>query len=112
MEIGYARVSCGDHQDFAAQLAALTAAGCDLIFREEASGGQANRPELALAIGALKPGDVLVVWKLDRLSRSLRSSVHPGGNRRGWCRFLVTDRGGGYNDSCREVDDADLGGVR
>ena len=72
MEVGYARVSRGDHQDLAAQLAALTAAGCDPIFQEEASGGQANRPELALAIGALKPGDVLVVWKLDRLSRSLR----------------------------------------
>jgi DNA invertase Pin-like site-specific DNA recombinase len=72
MEIGYARVSRGDHQDLAAQLAALTAAGCNPIFREEASGGQANRPELARAIAALKPGDVFVVWKLDRLSRSLR----------------------------------------
>jgi len=72
MEIGYARVSRGDHQDLAAQLTALTTAGCDSIFREEASGGQANRPELARAIAALKPGDVFVVWKLDRLSRSLR----------------------------------------
>jgi DNA invertase Pin-like site-specific DNA recombinase len=72
MQIGYARVSRGDHQDLDAQVAALAAAGCDPILREEASGGQADRPELARAIRSLQPGDVLVVWKLDRLSRSLR----------------------------------------
>ncbi len=72
MEIGYARVSRGDTQDLAPQLRALTNAGCNSIYQEEASGGQADRRELARAIGALKPGDVLVVWKLDRLSRSLR----------------------------------------
>jgi len=72
MQIGYARVSRGDHQDLDAQVAALAAAGCDPILREEASGGQADRRELARAIQSLQPGDVLVVWKLDRLSRSLR----------------------------------------
>ncbi|MBM6578520.1 recombinase family protein [Microvirga sp. SRT01] len=72
MQIGYARVSRGDHQDLDAQVAALAAAGCDPILREEASGGQTDRPELARAIRSLQPGDVLVVWKLDRLSRSLR----------------------------------------
>jgi DNA invertase Pin-like site-specific DNA recombinase len=72
MEIGYARVSRGDTQDLAPQLRALTDAGCHPIYQEEASGGQADRRELARAIGALTPGDVLVVWKLDRLSRSLR----------------------------------------
>ncbi|AJP74804.1 recombinase family protein [Sphingomonas hengshuiensis] len=72
MQIGYARVSRGDHQDLGAQLAALDAAGCGRVFREEASGGKADRPELARALVALQPGDVLVVWKLDRLSRSLR----------------------------------------
>lgn len=72
MQIGYARVSRGDHQDLDAQVAALAAAGCDPILREEASGGQTDRPELARAISSLQPGDVLVVWKLDRLSRSLR----------------------------------------
>lgn len=72
MQIGYARVSRGDHQDLAAQLAALAVAGCDQVFKEEASGGQTDRPELAKALGALEAGDVLVVWKLDRLSRSLR----------------------------------------
>ncbi len=70
MEIGYARVSRGDSQDIDPQLRALRDAGCDAIYSEEASGGQADRRELARAIGALEAGDVLVVWKLDRLSRS------------------------------------------
>ena len=72
MQIGYARVSRGDSQDLDPQLRALTDAGCSIIYQEEASGAKADRPELALAIEALKPGDVLTVWKLDRLSRSLR----------------------------------------
>lgn len=72
MQIGYARVSRGDSQDLDPQLRALTEAGCSIIFQEEASGAKSDRPELALALAALKPGDVLTVWKLDRLSRSLR----------------------------------------
>jgi DNA invertase Pin-like site-specific DNA recombinase len=71
MRIGYARVSTGE-QDTAAQSAALKAAGCDLIFRETASGGRWDRPELHTLLNQLRKGDVLVVWKLDRLSRSLR----------------------------------------
>ena len=72
MQIGYARVSRGDHQDLDAQFRELERAGCETIFREEASGGDANRPELARAVASLRPGDVLTVHKLDRLSRSLR----------------------------------------
>lgn len=72
MRIGYARVSRGDHQDLTAQLETLRAAGCDKIFQEERSGADADRPVLAKAIASLGQGDVLVVWKLDRLSRSLR----------------------------------------
>ena len=72
MRIGYARVSRGDHQDLTAQLESLQAAGCEKIFQEERSGSDATRPELARAIASLGDGDVLVVWKLDRLSRSLR----------------------------------------
>ena len=72
MQIGYARVSRGDSQDLDPQLRALTDAGCSIIYQEEASGAKSDRPELALAIGALKPGDGLTVGKLDRLSRSLR----------------------------------------
>jgi DNA invertase Pin-like site-specific DNA recombinase len=72
MKIGYARVSRGDHQDLENQIVTLTAAGCETVFKEEASGGKADRQQLANAISALNNGDVLVVWKLDRLSRSLR----------------------------------------
>lgn len=71
MLIGYARVSTND-QDTAAQVAALRAAGCERIFREKASGGRWERPELHKLLEQLRKGDVLVVWKLDRLSRSLR----------------------------------------
>lgn len=71
MLIGYARVST-DEQDTAAQVAALKTAGCERIFREKASGGRWDRPELHRLLDQLRKGDVLVVWKLDRLSRSLR----------------------------------------
>src|SRR5450432_633004 len=71
MQIGYARVSTDD-QDTAAQVAALKATGCERIYREKASGGRWDRPELDRLLDQLRKGDVLVVWKLDRLSRSLR----------------------------------------
>ena len=71
MLIGYARVSSND-QDAAAQVAALKAAKCERIYREQASGGRWDRPELQRLLDQLRKGDVLVVWKLDRLSRSLR----------------------------------------
>jgi len=71
MLLGYARVSTNE-QDTAAQVGALTAAGCEQIFREKASGGRWDRPELHKLLGQLRKDDVLVVWKLDRLSRSLR----------------------------------------
>lgn len=71
MLIGYARVSSNE-QDTAAQVAALKAAKCERIYREQASGGRWNRPELQRLLDQLRRGDVLVVWKLDRLSRSLR----------------------------------------
>src|SRR5271155_1087160 len=71
MLIGYARVSTGE-QDTATQSTALKAAGCELVFREKASGGRWDRPELHKLLGQMRKSDVLVVWKLDRLSRSLR----------------------------------------
>jgi DNA invertase Pin-like site-specific DNA recombinase len=71
MRIGYARVSTQD-QDTALQIGALEAAGCERVFREKASGGRWDRPELHRLLGHLRKGDVVVVWKLDRLSRSLK----------------------------------------
>jgi len=71
MLLGYARVST-DEQDTTAQVAALKKAKCERIFREKASGGRWDRPELHRLLDQIRKGDVLVVWKLDRLSRSLR----------------------------------------
>jgi len=68
--IGYARVSTED-QATDAQVDALKAAGCAVIFREHMSGGKASRPELAKALARVQRGDVLVVARLDRLARSL-----------------------------------------
>ncbi len=68
--IGYARVST-DGQDAQLQDDALTAAGCSRIFTDKASGKNMERPELTAALDYLRPGDTLVVWKLDRFARSL-----------------------------------------
>ena len=70
---GYARVST-DEQDNAAQVVALKAAGCEPIIADTGSGGQ-RRAKLDKLLASLKEGDVLTVWKLDRLSRSLRDVV-------------------------------------
>ncbi len=68
--IGYARVS-STLQDPQLQLDALTAAGCARIFTESVSGMKTSRPELDAALDYLREGDQLVVWRLDRLRRSL-----------------------------------------
>ncbi len=68
--LGYARVSTGD-QDPQLQYDALTAAGAEQIWTDTASGARTDRPELAAVLAYARAGDVLVVWKLDRLGRSL-----------------------------------------
>ncbi|MDO5049354.1 MAG: recombinase family protein [Actinomycetaceae bacterium] len=73
--IGYARVSTAE-QHLDAQLAALNDAGCSRVFTDQASGARTDRPELAAALDYLREGDTLVVWKLDRLGRSLAHLVH------------------------------------
>lgn len=70
--IGYARVSKGDTQSVRPQVKALKGAGATKIFKETLSGGRWDRPELHRMLDHLRPGDVVVVWKLDRLSRSLK----------------------------------------
>jgi DNA invertase Pin-like site-specific DNA recombinase len=74
MLVGYARVSTQD-QDPALQLDALKAAGCEKVFTEKASGAQRDRPQLAAALDYMRSGDTLVVWKLDRLARSLKQLI-------------------------------------
>ena len=70
MQVGYARVSTPD-QSLAVQLEALQQHGCTKIFQEVASGTQADRQGLTAALDYVRPGDTLVVWRLDRLGRSL-----------------------------------------
>ena len=74
MLVGYARVSTRD-QSPELQLKALMDASCDRVFTEAASGAQRDRPELTAALDYLRPGDTLVVWKLDRLARSVHQLV-------------------------------------
>src|SRR3712207_4541929 len=74
MRIGYARVSTTD-QNLQLQTDALQAAGCDRVFTDMVSGARGARPGLRAALEACRPGDTLVVWKLDRLGRSLSHLV-------------------------------------
>lgn len=74
MKIGYARVSTDD-QRMDLQRDALTVAGCEKVFTDTASGAKAARPGLAEALAFARKGDVLVVWRLDRLGRSLPELV-------------------------------------
>ena len=91
---GYARVSTQE-QDTAAQLEALTRA-CDAVVEETASGGTADRPQLQALLDRLQAGDVLVVYKLDRLSRSLKDLL----------AFLerIEDAGAGFRSLTEAVD--------
>jgi DNA invertase Pin-like site-specific DNA recombinase len=72
--VGYARVSRTD-QDLALQLDALDQVGCERVFTEKASGALDSRPELERTLDFLRKGDTLVVWRLDRLGRSLKHLI-------------------------------------
>lgn len=74
MLVGYARVSTED-QNPDLQLKALKATGCKKVFVEKASGALRERPELSAALEYARKGDMLVVWKLDRLARSLKQLI-------------------------------------
>src|SRR6058998_2108487 len=112
MLIGYARVSTND-QETATQVAALKAAACERIYREKASRGRWDRPELHRLLDQLRKGDVLVVWKLDRLSRSLRDVLtimeRLGESGSGFRSLTENHR---HDDTGRPDDDADGRGIR
>ena len=74
MKIGYARVSTKE-QIHDLQLDALEEAGCEKVYVETASGAKTDRPELAKCLADLRTGDVLIVWRLDRLGRNLKHLV-------------------------------------
>ncbi len=74
MLIGYARVSTDD-QNLALQQDALNQAGCEQVFKDKLGGAKAERPGLREALKYARSGDTLVVWRLDRLSRSLKDLI-------------------------------------
>ncbi len=73
-KLGYCRVST-DAQEMDLQRDALKAAGCDRFYEEKASGAKKERPELARLLDHARSGDVIIVWRLDRLARSLRQLI-------------------------------------
>lgn len=101
MLVGYARVSTQD-QNPALQLDALKAAGCEKVFTEKASGAQRDRPELAAALSYMRPGDSLVVWKLDRLARSMPQLIDTVSR--------LEDQGIGFRSLTEAIDTTTAGG--
>jgi DNA invertase Pin-like site-specific DNA recombinase len=101
MDIGYARVSTGE-QTLDLQLDALKAAGCGKVYQETASGAKAERPVLEEVIGYLHPGDTLVVWRLDRLGRSLKHLIE--------VVALLAERGIGFKSLTEQIDTTTPGG--
>jgi Resolvase, N terminal domain len=101
MLIGYARISTFD-QTLALQQDALTAAGCEHIYTDTVSGSVTNRPGLTQALSHLRSGDTLVVWRLDRLGRSLPHLIET-------VRQLQ-DRGVGFRSLQEHIDTTTSGG--
>jgi DNA invertase Pin-like site-specific DNA recombinase len=99
--IGYARVSTAE-QDTALQTDALRNAGCERAFEDTASGAKADRPGLADALAYLRDGDVLVVWRLDRLGRSLPHLIETVGK--------LEARGVGFRSLTENIDTTTPGG--
>lgn len=99
--LGYARVSTTD-QDAALQVDALTAAGCYRVFVDTISGSLDQRPELTKLLDQLRPGDTLVVWRLDRLGRSIRHLIDQ--------LTALQDKGIGFKSLQETIDTTSPGG--
>jgi DNA invertase Pin-like site-specific DNA recombinase len=101
MEIGYARVSTGE-QTLNLQLDALKAGGCGKVYQETAGGATAERPVLAEVLSYLRAGDTLVVWRLDRLGRSLQHLIEVVAQ--------LAERGIGFKSLTEQIDTTTPGG--
>lgn len=101
MKIGYARVSTAE-QNNDLQIDALQKEGCDRIFEEKASGAQRDRPELKSALEYARAGDTIVVWKLDRLARSLKQLIETVEG--------LEKRGIGFKSITESIDTSTSGG--
>ncbi|MEK0217216.1 recombinase family protein [Bifidobacterium mongoliense] len=102
MIIGYARVSTLE-QNEALQTDALDKAGCERLFTDHASGAKAHRPELDHMLDTLRKGDTLVVWKLDRLGRSVQNLVD--------LMNLLQEKGVGFKSLTENMDTTTPGGI-
>ena len=101
MLLGYARVSTED-QDLSLQLDALQRTDCERIYRDTASGAKADRPGLTQALDALRTGDILVVWRLDRLGRSLSQLIA--------LMTQLDEQGVGFRSLTEQIDTTTSGG--
>src|SRR5659263_131198 len=99
--LGYARVSTTD-QDAALQVDALNAAGCYRVFVDTISGSLEHRPELEKLLDQIRPGDTLVVWRLDRLGRSIRHLIDQ--------LQVLSARGVGFRSLQETIDTTSPGG--
>ncbi len=99
--LGYARVSTAE-QDPALQLDALEQAGCVRVFTDHASGSRVDRPQLVAVLDQLRAGDTLVVWRLDRLGRSLRHLIDTV--------TALDERGVGFRSVTEAIDTTTPGG--
>ena len=101
MKIGYARVS-SDDQNLDLQRDALNKAGCERVYEEKESGARADRPQLQRLMEALRSGDTLVVWRLDRLGRSLKHLVETV--------EALESQGVGFQSTTEAIDTTTSGG--
>jgi len=101
MRIGYARVSTQDQRP-ELQLDALAVAGCEQVFQEKVSGKDKVRPELETCLKVLRKGDTLVLWRLDRLGRSLKDLVE--------IVHGLEERGIGFQSLTESIDTTNAGG--
>jgi DNA invertase Pin-like site-specific DNA recombinase len=101
MLVGYARVSTDD-QTLALQLDALQAASCEKLFTDTMSGAKAERPGLSEALEFCRPGDVLAVWRLDRLGRSLTQLIA--------LMTTLDEKGVGFKSLTEQIDTTTSGG--
>jgi DNA invertase Pin-like site-specific DNA recombinase len=103
MKIGYARVST-DEQNLSLQMDALTKAGCEKVFHDHIGGAKTKRAGLDETLAYLREGDVLVVWRLDRLGRSLKHLIETVN----W----LEERGVGLQSLQESIDTTTSGGKR
>jgi len=101
MKIGYARISTAD-QNTHLQRDALKAAGCEKIITEQISGSSAKRPKLENLLRSMKSGDILTVWRLDRLGRSLPHLIEVVRD--------LEERGAGFQSLSEEINTTTAGG--